>query len=511
MIVAAPSWNSLTTWHPAKAGALTAAASFVALAAILYRQLSSSNKDQGDSIPSPEGSLPFIGHLWKLRKGAVKKCLQWQDELGPIYRLNLGMGKKWVIIGSPTVAHEILVANGSMTAVRPYQRPIHDILTLGGKGVAFASPSKGWRMMRSAFNPKNLEKYSTLLDKDADDLIGYFLSHNGGNVNPELALMRTALNFVLITCFAINLGTLDDPLFRRISISVEEAASFVGVSKEARTFLPILGNKFQERFKDYINNRHHPLLREMMAQSMDTGKECLVRTYHELRDEGIIDDDDIVVAMTEIMTAGSDTTVATMLWQLLILAKYPEVQAKMQAEVDEFVKKHDRLPTFAEREATPYIIATQKECIRFRPTSYFGLPHAADRDIVWRGNIIEKGTTIVGNMRALHTSTELFEDPEEFKPERFLGRPALTMFSEANGNVQDRTNFIFGFGRRTCPGIHLAELQMYNIFVRLFQKCTIMPGLDDNGQPIPIDLESLSSRSFVSPPAPYQVRFVPRV
>lgn len=70
-----------------------------------------------------------------------------------------------------------------------------------------------------------------------------------------------------------------------------------------------------------------------------------------------------------------------------------------------------------------------------------------DLIVVWRGNIIEKGTTIVGNMRALHTSTELFEDPEEFKPERFLGRPALTMFSEANGNVQDRTNFIFGFGR----------------------------------------------------------------
>lgn len=63
MIVAAPSWNSLTTWHPAKAGALTAAASFVALAAILYRQLSSSNKDQEDSIPSPEGSLPFIGSV----------------------------------------------------------------------------------------------------------------------------------------------------------------------------------------------------------------------------------------------------------------------------------------------------------------------------------------------------------------------------------------------------------------------------------------------------------------
>lgn len=155
-------------------------------------------------------------------------------------------------------------------------------------------------IVHALVNPKNLEKYSTLLDKDADDLIGYFLSHNGGNVNPELALMRTALNFVLITCFAINLGTLDDPLFRRISISVEEAASFVGVSKEARTFLPILGNKFQERFKDYINNRHHPLLREMMAQSMDTGKECLVRTYHELRDDGIIDDDDIVVAMSKL-------------------------------------------------------------------------------------------------------------------------------------------------------------------------------------------------------------------
>lgn len=68
MIVVASSWNSLTTWHPAKAGALTAAASFVALAAILYRQLSSSNKAQEDSIPSPEGSLPFIGHLWSYAK-----------------------------------------------------------------------------------------------------------------------------------------------------------------------------------------------------------------------------------------------------------------------------------------------------------------------------------------------------------------------------------------------------------------------------------------------------------
>lgn len=75
MIVVTSSWNSLTTWHPAKAGALTAAASFVALAAILYRQLSSSNKAQEDSIPSPEGSLPFIGNTYILSTCNPYQCM----------------------------------------------------------------------------------------------------------------------------------------------------------------------------------------------------------------------------------------------------------------------------------------------------------------------------------------------------------------------------------------------------------------------------------------------------
>ena len=71
------------------------------------------------------------------------------------------------------------------------------------------------------------------------------------------------------------------------------------------------------------------------------------------------------------------------------MCNYPEVQRKVSAEIDEFVKLNGRLPEFSERTELPYCVSVLKECMRFKPTTPFGLPHAVHKDGVYIINLIQ--------------------------------------------------------------------------------------------------------------------------
>lgn len=62
------------------------------------------------------------------------------------------------------------------------------------------------------------------------------------------------------------------------------------------------------------------------------------------------------------------------------MCHHPEVQKKVAAEIDQFIKVNGRVPEFTEREEVPYCISVMKECMRYRPTSAFGVPHAVQED-----------------------------------------------------------------------------------------------------------------------------------
>lgn len=83
----------------------------------------------------------------------------------------------------------------------------------------------------------------------------------------------------------------------------------------------------------------------------------------------------------DIILAGTDTTAVTVTWALAILVKYPEIQARMQAEIDHFRANNEgRMPTFQDRNEFPYMISVQKECMRYRATTPFGVPHVTTKD-----------------------------------------------------------------------------------------------------------------------------------
>ena len=152
--------------------------------------------------------------------------------------------------------------------------------------------------------------------------------------------------------------------------------------------------------------------------------------------------------------AGGETMSTALLWWLLAMIAYPEVQNQAHAELDEVVG-NARPPTFADIPSLPYIRAMVKETLRWSPIIPFGVPHASIADDWYEGMFIPKGTICLQNMRVINYEPEVFgNDAADFNPARYLDeqhRQVRVLDGREEGHMA------FGFGRRICPGRYVAE------------------------------------------------------
>lgn len=115
------------------------------------------------------------------------------------------------------------------------------------------------------------------------------------------------------------------------------------------------------------------------------------------------------------------------------------------------------IPSFhQDREAFPYTICVQKEMIRYRPATSYGIPHVASEDIVAGGYLIPKDSVLISSMGAMHMNESIYKNAKSFDPDRFKNNTSR-MSASANSKVDDRDIFAFGWGRRMCLGIHLVS------------------------------------------------------
>ncbi|KAF4585218.1 hypothetical protein EYR40_002055 [Pleurotus pulmonarius] len=209
----------------------------------------------------------------------------------------------------------------------------------------------------------------------------------------------------------------------------------------------------------------------------------------------------------DLFGAGSETTMATLENFFLVMTLHPEVQEKAQKELDAIVG-NGRLPTFSDRPYLPYINCIIKEIWRWNTAVPFA-GHSLSKDDEYRGYLIPADTVVMVNNWALTHNEEWYPDPTAFKPERHMqplsGRSSLPQLPQY---PPDPRTLVFGFGRRNCPGIHLAESFLYIVVVTTLATFSILPELDAEGNALPPKVEHLSGA--ISHPKPYNCRIVPR-
>ncbi|KAF8997615.1 cytochrome P450 [Cyathus striatus] len=166
-------------------------------------------------------------------------------------------------------------------------------------------------------------------------------------------------------------------------------------------------------------------------------------------------------------------------------------QQKAQKEIDEVIG--GRLPEYEDRESLPYVEAIYREVMRWHPVAPLGIPRSTTEDDVYNGYYIPKGT-------AMTHDESIYPDPNEFRPERFFKEDG-----ELNNDISDLP---FGFGRRICPGRHMASATVWLTIATVLSVFNIRKAKDDSGNEISVS--GLYTDATISHPEPFKCSITPR-
>jgi cytochrome P450 len=155
--------------------------------------------------------------------------------------------------------------------------------------------------------------------------------------------------------------------------------------------------------------------------------------------------------LMSIVLAGHETTASELAWAFQLLVHNPRVLNKLIDEID----------TDAGEE---YLTATIQEVLRHRPVFLFAIPRAVKQPIEIGGWTYRPPTQLLGCIYLVHHDAELYPEPHEFRPERFIEAPPSTY-----------TWLPWGGGRRRCPGLHLAMLEMKTVLRTVLTTMTVRP------------------------------------
>ncbi|KAG1732839.1 cytochrome P450 [Suillus lakei] len=224
------------------------------------------------------------------------------------------------------------------------------------------------------------------------------------------------------------------------------------------------------------------------------------------------DDHDIRWTANSMYSASIDTTITTLSHFILAMVQNPHVLQRAQAELDAVLgsgptsghapglasgpasgpasgasqaSKAKRLPTFEDRARLPYCDAVFTETLRWGVPVPLSLPHRLTQTDTYEGMHIPKGSLVFGNIWAIMRDPGLYREPEVFEPMRWLrgdGEEERWDGEDGKeGKERDPRAFVFGFGRRRCPGNHLVESSIWLLITSMLATLDIRKARDEKG------------------------------
>ncbi|KAF6752844.1 cytochrome P450 98A3 [Ephemerocybe angulata] len=513
-----PGADCVPPWVFAVAGLLV----ITAIRAISSRRSRAGSNPRGLPLPPGPKGLPFIGNALSLPQtlpweGYHKLCKEYGDM---VYLTALGQGI--LIIDSYHHATELLDKRAANYCDRP-TAPILDLMDFDWN---FSSKQYGpsWRHYRRNFhqylNQNAVPKYHPIMHEERDDFVQKlrdtpedFIHHL--EMLYGRIIMRTSYGFddaeqnekLIHTADAMMRGFVEATtpgrfLFNAFPILKRAPSWFPGTSFRAfcQDYLKLsyktIESSFEDAQRDIMNGRksEHPSIAAALVDRLsDESLQPQERAEMEAMAKG-------VCAVAYI--GGSETTLAAATALIIALANHPGVQKKAQAELDAIIG--DRLPIISDRLDLPYVSAVVKEIGRwYNPAPLlFALAHVSREDDEYNGYFIPKGTMVVPICWTMMHDPEVWDNPNDFRPERYLKDGKI------DPSVPDAERAAFGFGRRICPGRHFSDDALFLFASSLLAAFHVSPPNDEDGKPAPIPLKL--KFELIAKPLPFKCNFTPR-
>ncbi|CAH9144423.1 unnamed protein product [Cuscuta epithymum] len=434
---------------------------------------SRNGKHQPPLPPGPR-PLPLLGNLLSLQPELHSYMASMSQVHGPIYTLWLGR-KPGIVITSPSIAREVLKDQDSAFANRDVPAAGREA-TFGGKDIVWSPHGPEWRMLRKIcvremLSSSALDSVYDLRRREVRNTVKYLYEHAGRRVNVGEQMFLTVLNVITGMMWGGTMkGAERESLgseFRQIVSGIIDLLGLPNVSdfypglarydlQGIRRKMKKLVTKLDKVFERVIDQR-------LRMGSDEMGSRDFLQVLLKLKDgEG---DERIPFTIThlkallmDMVTGGTDTTANTSEFAMAEIMKKPDVLRKLHEELDTIVGKDHKVEE-SHIHQLPYLSAVMKETLRLHPVLPLLVPHSPSKNCIVGGYTVPQGARVFVNVWAIHRDSSVWENPLEFKPERFLDNKAWDYYSAKNFDY-----FPFGSGRRNCAGIASAErMFMYTL------------------------------------------------
>ncbi|TFY59479.1 hypothetical protein EVG20_g7774 [Dentipellis fragilis] len=462
--------------------------------------------------PGPKG-YPVIGNLLDMPKS--KEWLVFASLsgiVGDMVYVTM-LSQPLLILNSLPLATALLEKKSLIYSDRPVFQMAGELVGMK-HGLTFEHPQNGTRfrdarrMMYRLMGTKTaMEQFWPLMELETSRFLRRV------RAKPEQVqahIRQTAGAIILKISHGYEIKEKNDPFVELVNKVLDEFSEMLRPGAFLVDILPILkyvpewfpGTGWKQTAKAWAEDLNrsvdepHEFVKQQMAKG--TAMPSFTSTLMEDGDVSPQQEFDIKWAASTIMGGGADTTVSAIYSFFLAMTLHPDVQRKAQAEIDAVVG-NDRLPSIHDRESLPYVNAVVKEVMRHSPLKP-GAPHRVIEDDVHNGYFIPKGTIVMANSWKFLHDEQTYKDPMKFVPERFIGKkPELDPYTAT-----------FGYGRRICPGILLADTSLFISFVMSLSVFNISKAVE-NGKVIEPDVVYLDGTIWsFSHPKPFKCSITPR-
>ncbi|KAJ7862183.1 cytochrome P450 [Mycena leptocephala] len=464
-------------------------------------------------LPPGPTKLPLVGNLFDMPANPWEACMQWSKKYNSdIIHLNLA-GTSVIVLSSFKATEELLEKRSSIYSDRPTFPMVNDLM--GWDFALLQSSGDEWRIHRRLFS-QQFNRVASHSFRHTERVAAHALLRrllrDPGNFLGHIRQM--AGEFILSVAYGIDALPVNDPYISLAAKSVESVSNAAVPGRFLVDSLPILkyvpewfpGAHFKRIAREgkLLSQalRDVPFAEAKRRMTSGASQSCFtVNALRDLESGGQSFEESTVKDVAAIMyAAGADTTVSALSTFILAMLANPEAQRKAQREIDSVVGLGN-LPDFSDEEGMPYVAAIVKEVLRWKNVTPFGVPHFLAVDDEYRGYHLPAGSLVIGNTWAILHDEILYPDPYTFKPERFL------LDGKLNPAVKD-PQAAFGFGRRICPGRHVATSSIWITIVSVLAMFDITKEVGEDGHTVEPSYEY--EDGIICSPVPFKCMITPR-
>ena len=411
------------------------------------------------SVPVAHGRWPFVGHTPSMLRGRFRFTSSLRAE-GEIVKIYLGPMETYFVT-SPELVHKVLVTKGDsfrkgamFDKFRPY---------LGNGLVLSNGPfhRRQRKLILPAFHRERVAHYADTMVRAAADLVGAWTPGEVRLVEEDM--QGLAVTVVGEALFSTELGKRAIEEVRRSIFVVIKQGMVRALSPGFVEKLPIPGNR---QFDESIA-RMRAIVLKVVASWRNDGVD-----HGDVLSMLLLAQDDAGAAMTDqqtydevltLLTAGIETTALALSWIFHEIARHPEVERRLVAELDEVLGGR---PVAAEDVARlTYSHQVVDEVLRMYPIWF--LMRRATEDVDIGGERIPEGAEVIVSPHALHLDPNSYPDPERFDPDRWS--------PERAGDVPKGAFIPFGAGKRQCVGNVFAQTEIVITVATVLARWRLVP------------------------------------